>query len=209
MLFCPTKSVWVAAIKKKYFATWSGLTVDAVNKYLDKCLASSKGHLKQKFQHSRSTKPTPLSPILVDAPRTRTNIDMTKIIKVTGQLSMDQTGRLPFPSSLGTKYFMVCYEYDANPIISISFKSTEGPELLHAYKELYNYLTTRGLKSQKQHLDNEASSSYKQTRENYKLNTNFFHHVHIDATLPNEQSKRGKTTILHGYVLYTNALPCN
>ena len=196
MLFLSNKISMCHSHLKKYFATWHGLTVDALNKYLDKYLASSKHNLKQHFQHSRSTKPTPLSLILVDEPRTRTNIVITKTITIPNQLSTDQTCRLPFTSSLGTKYFMICYEYDANAIITISLKAREGPELLRPYKEIYNYLTTRGLKPQIQRLDNEASSNYKQTMKNYKLNLNLFHHIRIDATLPNGQFKRGNTTIL-------------
>lgn len=132
-------------------------------------MASSKHNLKQHFQHSRSTKPTPLSLILVDEPRTRTNIVITKTITIPDQLSTDQTCRLPFTSSLETKYFIIYYEYDVNAIISISLKSREGPELLRPYKEIYNDLTTRGLKPQIQRLDNEASSNYKQTMKKLQV----------------------------------------
>ena len=44
--FCPVKSTWISTIKQGFFATWPGLTVDSVNKYLDKSIASVQSHLK-------------------------------------------------------------------------------------------------------------------------------------------------------------------
>ena len=45
--YSPVIFTWKAAIRKSYFATWPGLTCDDVDKYLDKSIATAKGHLRQ------------------------------------------------------------------------------------------------------------------------------------------------------------------
>ena len=42
----PVKSTWKHAVRKGFFISWPGLTCAAIDKYLDKSLASSKGHLR-------------------------------------------------------------------------------------------------------------------------------------------------------------------
>ena len=44
--FSPVKSTWKQTVRKAFFISWPGLTCAAINKYLDKSLASSKGHLR-------------------------------------------------------------------------------------------------------------------------------------------------------------------
>lgn len=56
--YSPIPSTWYQAIKKGVFATWPGLTCQAVDKYLDKSLVSTKGYLRQSYQGVRLT-PTP------------------------------------------------------------------------------------------------------------------------------------------------------
>eukprot|EP00957_Ditylum_brightwellii_P096674 7362645-Ditylum_brightwellii.AAC.1 len=61
--FCPYVKTWKKAIAAGYFTTWPDLTVDMVNKYLDKSMATAKGHLVQQWQNLHSTvKMTPISP---------------------------------------------------------------------------------------------------------------------------------------------------
>jgi hypothetical protein len=45
--FSPVKSTWITAIKKGNFLSWPGLTEHAVEKYLSKSIATTKGHLNQ------------------------------------------------------------------------------------------------------------------------------------------------------------------
>ena len=54
--FSPVKSTWKQTVHKGFFISWPGLTCDAIDKYLDKSLTSSKGHLRQTQQGARSTK---------------------------------------------------------------------------------------------------------------------------------------------------------
>ena len=45
--FSPAKSTWIKAIRKGFFQTWPGLNSRAVRLYLDKSIATAKGHLDQ------------------------------------------------------------------------------------------------------------------------------------------------------------------
>ena len=45
--FSPTKRTFVDAIKRNAFASWPGLTVELVNKYLPRTEATIKGHIRQ------------------------------------------------------------------------------------------------------------------------------------------------------------------
>ena len=45
--FSPTKRTFVDAIKRNAFASWPGITVDLVNKYLPITEATIKGHIRQ------------------------------------------------------------------------------------------------------------------------------------------------------------------
>ena len=45
--FSPTKHTFVDAIKRNAFASWTGLTVEIVNKYLSIIEKKIKGHIRQ------------------------------------------------------------------------------------------------------------------------------------------------------------------
>jgi hypothetical protein len=47
-MFSGTKSALVHAVKKGHLATWSGLTVEAINKHLKLTTATAMGHMNQK-----------------------------------------------------------------------------------------------------------------------------------------------------------------
>jgi hypothetical protein len=56
-MFSCTKSALFHAIKRGNFATRPGLTVEAVNKHLKLTPATAMGHMNQRRQNTRSTKP--------------------------------------------------------------------------------------------------------------------------------------------------------
>jgi hypothetical protein len=60
--FCPSVSIWTQAIDNNFFASWPGLTADAVQKFLPKSLATAKGHLNATQKNQQSTKIPPPSP---------------------------------------------------------------------------------------------------------------------------------------------------
>ena len=53
--FSPTKRTFVDAIKINAFASWPGLTVELVNKYLPRTEATIKGHIRQQYKGKQST----------------------------------------------------------------------------------------------------------------------------------------------------------
>ena len=138
--------------------------------------------MKQISQNNHSTKAPPpshntIAPTLhnidgTEEAQVRTHLLITQLITRIGKVATDQIGRLPFKSSFGTQYLMICYDYDSNSIIFSKFKSREGPELLQAYKKLHIYLIDRGLKPQIQRLNNEVSTTLKGTMKNFKSSTN-------------------------------------
>ena len=51
--FSPTKRTFVDAIKRNAFASWPGLTVELVNKYLPRTEATIKGHIRQNYKGTK------------------------------------------------------------------------------------------------------------------------------------------------------------
>jgi hypothetical protein len=162
--FSPVPSTWKAAIKKGFFISWPGLTVDAVNKYLTPSEATKKGHLDQTRKNARSTK-QPTTPLLPDQPTSNPCIPdtlesnphtpqsnpeqepnnactntMFATIESTGKIYTDQTGRFPVTSSRGKKYILVLYDYDTNSILTEALSSRTGPEILRGYRKLFLHL---------------------------------------------------------------------
>ena len=58
--FCPTKTIWIKAIKNNLFLNWPGLTINLVIKYITKYFFKAKLHLRQSYKGVRSTKQDPL-----------------------------------------------------------------------------------------------------------------------------------------------------
>ena len=128
--FSPVKSTWKQTVHKGFFISWPGLTCAAINKYLDKSLASSKGHLHQTQQGSRSTKDVLTSE--ADAhPRLQRKIKEVFIkIKPLGTVYSDQTGTFPYLSSRGFRYIMIMYDYDMNAILLYLYDQNLDPSSL-------------------------------------------------------------------------------
>ena len=55
VLFSPSKSTFIQAIKRNDFTSWHGLTAELVAKYLPKTEATIKFRIKQKFKGTNST----------------------------------------------------------------------------------------------------------------------------------------------------------
>ena len=54
----PTKPTWSKAVKNRQFASWPGLTTDAVAKYFPESEETIKGHVRKTKSGLRSTKRT-------------------------------------------------------------------------------------------------------------------------------------------------------
>eukprot|EP00804_Cyclotella_cryptica_P030318 CCRYP_011857-RA/>CCRYP_011857-RA protein AED:0.50 eAED:0.44 QI:0/-1/0/1/-1/1/1/0/151 len=59
--FSPTLSTWIKAINNNQFASWSGLTAEAVRRHLPNSTATAKGHMKKTPAGVRSTRTKPTS----------------------------------------------------------------------------------------------------------------------------------------------------
>jgi hypothetical protein len=163
-MFSCTKSALVHAIKKGYLTTWPGLTVEAVNKHLKLTPATAMGHMNQRRQNTRSTKPkltakddediTPLGS------EEKTNLVFAVVLD-HGQVYTDLTGAFPTRSSKGNNGLMICYSYDANYIRPIAMKSKSGAEWVRAFGVVFDEMTAKGFKPKLQTMDNEASAALK------------------------------------------------
>jgi hypothetical protein len=59
-LLSPTKSAMLQAVKDGHLITWSGLTEEAINKYLKLTPATAMGHMNQRRQNIQSTSKAPI-----------------------------------------------------------------------------------------------------------------------------------------------------
>jgi hypothetical protein len=124
-----TKSDLVHAIKRGHLATWPGLTVEAVNKYLKLTPATAMGHMNQRHQNTRSTKPKLIAQDDEDITPLGSEENTHLVFAVVldhRQVYTDLTGAFPTRSSKGKNGLMICYSYDANYIRPIAMKSKSG-----------------------------------------------------------------------------------
>ena len=68
-------------------------------------------------------------------------------------------GKFPMTSTLGNKYVLLMYVFDANAILVEPFKRRSGSHILEAYTKKVGHLTNRGYIPRLHCLDNEASVS--------------------------------------------------
>jgi len=101
--------------------------------------------MDQEQQHRNSTKTKqalPLDAISLDddtfpsAPTdgTSTHFCYAAMLKPTGQIYTNQTGKFVALSSTGNNYILILYDYDSNVIIAIPFKNCKSDSILNAYK---------------------------------------------------------------------------
>ena len=152
----PVPSTLLDAIEQGFLSTFPGLTKKLVRKHLPKSLQTGKGHLDQERQNLQSTKTKPTTQVPAP-PNTKTNILITAIVPATDKIYTDLTGKFPVQSSLGNKYILITYHYDANCILAEPLKDRTAGEIANAHQRVYSYLTLRGLKPKYEVLDNECS----------------------------------------------------
>jgi hypothetical protein len=163
-MFSCTKSSLVHAIKRGHLTTWPGLTVEAVNKHLKLTPATAMGHMSQRRQNTRSTKPKLIAQDDEDitplGSEEKTHL-VCAVVLDHGQVCTDLTGAFPTQSSKGNNGLMICYSYDANYIRPIAMKSKSGAEWVRAFGVLFDEMTAKGFKPKLQTMDNEASAALK------------------------------------------------
>ena len=117
------------------------------------------GHLVQKLQGVRSTKPkpqptsSPEDPI----PQVRSNELFLKFMPIS-KLYTDDRGRLPIHALNGNQYMIIAYHCDANLILAVPFKTIKDTRRLIAYDKIIQRLRYHKLTVDLQIIDNEAST---------------------------------------------------
>jgi hypothetical protein len=174
----PTKSTWVKAIKNNQYASWPGLTMEAVSKYFPESDKTHKGHGRKRRSGLRSTKKaTPQESeennVIMPRPTLKSgevHVRITNVLKeATGKLSTDQTGRLPRKSQRGYEYIMTLYKNDSNAILVEPMKNRSSGEMLRAYIKLIERLKGVGITPEHHILDNECSNEFKAQIKLFKM----------------------------------------
>ncbi len=172
----PTKPTWLKAIKNKQFASWPGLTAEAVTKHFPESDETHKGHGRKTRSGLRSTKTTSATDNDNDEDIGRTALPRPTIrqkslfitvydLEDDAQLKMytDQTGRFPKKSSCGHQYIMVLIEMDSNAILVAAMKNRTSGEMIRAYQELVDRLRSAGIQPKLHLLDNKCSNDFKES----------------------------------------------
>ncbi len=164
----PTKPSWLKAIKNKQYASWPGLTWDAVNKHFPESEETLKGHGRKTRSGLQSTKMSPQTnddDKLTDTTElSRSPTKQKEAIIRTFDLSnkaerlmyTDRTGRFPKKSSKGHQYIMVLIEIDSNAILVKAMKNRSTGEMMRAYQVLVNRLRSTGVTPKMHSLDYEC-----------------------------------------------------
>ena len=137
----PTKPTWIRAIKNKHFASWPGLTVDAVRRHFPDSDKTHKGHGRWTPSGLRSTRPQSASTPTDDSDNTGDLPMATKEKTIfhnvydleeeaTHKIWTDQTGRFPKMSSRGSQYIMVLTESDSSAILVEPMKNRSSGEMI-------------------------------------------------------------------------------
>ena len=160
----PVLSTWIQAIEKGFYATWPGLTVQAVRRYLPKSIITTMGHLDQQRKNKQSTKEKVLSDDMSPTPTpqigtSRTQQVYAECLPITGKIFSDLPGRFVVPSSRGNNYLLIVYDYDSNAIEAQPIKSRSATDIVNGFKKIVELLKSRGLNPQLHRLDNEASAA--------------------------------------------------
>ena len=196
----PVKSTWLKAIREEGYATWPGLTYEAVSKYLPEVSENTAaGHLHRRRQGVQSTSNNTIDQLKPELDGTATiKQDRTQPVgahiiassELKGMIATDQTGMFPIISQRGNKYIMILYSYDSNAILAEPIKDRTSHELIKGYEALYERLVKSGVKPVLQRLDNEVSKALTQQKEQSNPSKIISLATYTDAT-PSFQHSNG------------------
>ena len=174
-MFSPALSTLEKALNKGYLHNLPGLTATTLRKHPPRSVAMAKGHLDQERKNKQSTKTT-RSPSPAESPDDtfpdalnggeRTHHCYASVIETTGQVYTDLTGIFVVPSSRGSNYLFVLYDYDSNAILAEPINNRRAKTILDAYKTLHSKLCQAGIRPKLQRLDNECSASLQEFMTN-------------------------------------------
>ena len=171
----PTVATWSKAIDAGYYLGWPGLTASRVRKYLPDSEETTLGHQKLVRQGLRSTrKPAPTTskgedeegdtapvkprPTALTIGRRRNVIACSlPSDELRGMFGTDQTGRLPTVSDRGHKYIFLLADVDTDYIYAVPIRSRKAGEILKAFQEAYDKLSSCGFEPVLHRIDHETS----------------------------------------------------
>ena len=176
----PVRSTWTKAIGAGNYSSWPGLTLTNATKYFPSAEATIMGHLIQKRQGIRSTKPKPLQSSSPDTPQSvspeepllqvRSNNLFLQVAPIS-KLYTDDTGCFPVCARSGHQYVMIVYHRDANLILAVPFKTSKNTHRLQSYNKIIQRIRDHQLRVDLQIMDNEASAYYKRLiKVKWKIN---------------------------------------
>ncbi len=170
----PTKPSWLKAIKNKQYASWPGLTWEAVNKHFPESEETLKGHRCKTRSGLGSTKTSPQTAdddkLTNTTEFTRSPTKQKEAFIRTFDLSdeaerlmyTNQTGRFRKKSSQGHQYIMVLIEIDSNAILVEAMKNRSTGEMMRVYQVLIHRLCSTGVTPKMHISDNECSAEFKE-----------------------------------------------
>ena len=175
--FSPVKQTFLKAIKNGQFATWPGLTEEAVKKYLpESSPATDKGHMKRQQKNIRSTKKEENGKRAAAELNSKETVEdmhpklehdaFNQLFAYTIQMDakdgttyMDCTGKFPIRSVDGMVTIFILYDWSSNAILAEPIPNTKDKIIIRVFKEKIEYLTSRGFKPKFNILDNIASKA--------------------------------------------------
>jgi hypothetical protein len=104
------------------------------------------GHMNQRRQNTRSTKPKLISQDDEDITPLGSEEETHLVFAVVldhGQVYTDLTGAFPTRSSKGNNGLVICYSYDTNYICPIAMKSKSGAERVRAFSVVFVEMTAK------------------------------------------------------------------
>eukprot|EP00804_Cyclotella_cryptica_P024323 CCRYP_015308-RA/>CCRYP_015308-RA protein AED:0.19 eAED:0.16 QI:0/0/0/1/0.2/0.16/6/0/899 len=156
----PTKSTWLAAIRKGNYSTWPLITVKNVHKHFPQSEETQQGHMRNQRQGTRTTKQA-LPQAEPHTPLPQLHDIFIRTYDTHSTLYTDQTGKFPHLSSQGNRYQMILYHVDSNSIWAEPTKNKTEGELILAPNRALQHMKACGIQPTRQVLDNEISAAYK------------------------------------------------
>ena len=146
-------------------------------------------------------------PLPSQEPGVQTQMTYLQTVEFTVKVSTYHTGRFTITSSRGRNYFMVLYDHYSNAILVEPLTSHSKRELIRATRILHSQLSSRGLNSQYQILDNEFPGGLKYFCAIPASISNSFLCTCIAPTPPNAPSKPARITSSPASVVATLTSP--
>jgi hypothetical protein len=177
-LFLPTVDTLCKAINNNQLIGFPSLTAEHVRKYLPESTAAAKGHMNRTRKGIRSTTKQTKEQIAKDVEEAKNRADdiekdfnppqvedaeVELFVNATignqneRTVYTDQTGSMPVPSFHGKRYHFVAYEYQSNAIIVRALKDLSDNSMVEVFKDVYDYLTSKGFKPKLNVMDNACS----------------------------------------------------